>query len=175
VTLRRLRVPTGFAVALTALYIADPGPVSIAAGTPIALAGLLFRASAAGVIRKNRELATEGPYRMTRNPLYFGSFLLTLGFAVMAWRIPAALLLLVPFGAIYAGVIRQEERDLEARFRDRFARFRAEVPAFFPRRLRAGLLKSFSLDQYMANREYNAALGFLAAIATLLAKVFWAI
>ena len=33
-----------------------------------------------GVIRKDSRLATGGPYGWTRNPLYFGSFLLSLGF-----------------------------------------------------------------------------------------------
>lgn len=171
--LGKLRVPAGFAVALTVLYIARPGPVSIALGFPIAFAGLLVRASAAGVIRKNRQLATGGPYRFTRNPLYFGSFLLALGFAVMGATVAGALLLLVPFGIIYGNVMRQEEAGLEALFADRFTRFRKEVPRFFPRRIGAGILDSFSMEQYVANREYNAAIGFLGAVLVLLVKAFW--
>lgn len=170
--LQRLRVPIGFAVALTVLYVSDPGPISIAAGLPVALAGLAFRAAAAGVIRKNRELATGGPYRYTRNPLYFGSFLMALGFAVMGATLVGALLLLVPFAAVYWKVIEREERELEVLFADRFDRFRQSVPLFFPRRIGAGLMESFSADCYMANREYNAAVGFGGAILILIAKAY---
>ncbi len=170
---QRLRVPLGFAVALTVLYISNPGPLSLAAGLPIAVTGLLFRAAAAGVIRKNRELATGGPYRFTRNPLYFGSFLLTLGFAVMGATVVGALLLIVPFTVVYSRVIKREERELESLFSENFARFRNSVPLFFPRRISAGMMESFSVDCYMANREYNAAVGFLGAVLILVAKAYW--
>ena len=45
----------------------------------MALAGLAVRAWAAGVIKKDQELTTSGPYAFTRNPLYLGSLLLGSG------------------------------------------------------------------------------------------------
>ena len=83
--IQRLRVPLGFVVAAAVLYFATPTTISILAGLPIALAGAAFRGMAAGVIRKDSQLATSGPYGWTRNPLYFGSFLLAAGFAVMSF------------------------------------------------------------------------------------------
>jgi hypothetical protein len=32
---------------------------------------------------------------------------------------------------------------------------------------------SFSVDCYMANKEYNASLGFLGAVLILVAKAYW--
>ncbi len=82
--IQRLRVPLGFLVAAAVLYFATPTTTSILIGLPVAIAGAAFRGMAAGVIRKDSQLATAGPYAWTRNPLYFGSSLLAVGFAVMS-------------------------------------------------------------------------------------------
>jgi hypothetical protein len=102
--------------------------------------------------------------------LYFGSFLLAAGFAVMSANLASTLILTLPFYGIYSGVIRREEQDLAARFGNDFDRFRDRVPAFFPHRLGKEMLTGFSVDQFLRNREYNAALGFGAALAIFLYK-----
>ncbi|MDZ7630439.1 MAG: methyltransferase [Gemmatimonadaceae bacterium] len=43
-----------------------------------------MRAWSTGHIVKNQVLTTTGPYAHTRNPLYLGSFLMALGFALAA-------------------------------------------------------------------------------------------
>src|SRR4051794_6680045 len=106
--IQRLRVPAGFAIAAVVLYFATPKGITILAGLPIAIAGAILRGMAAGVIRKDSKLATVGPYGWTRNPLYFGSFLLALGFGVMSANWFAALLLIIPSLLIYPNVIRNE-------------------------------------------------------------------
>ena len=171
-TLARLRVPLGFAVAGLVFYAATPSLTSMIGGLPVALAGLAFRGAAAGIIQKNDVLARQGPYTLTRNPLYFGSFLLALGFSVMSGSPVATALLLIPSAVIYPRVIRDEERYLSELFGQEFEDFRREVPAFFPRRLRLGWAWSFSGQRYLANREYNAALGFIGAGGTLFVK-YW--
>src|SRR5207247_1749025 len=93
--IQRLRVPIGFVIAAIVLYLATPTGITIMAGLPIAIAGALLRGMAAGVIRKDSRLATQGPYAWTRNPLYFGSFLLSLGFGIMSANWITALLLIV--------------------------------------------------------------------------------
>jgi protein-S-isoprenylcysteine O-methyltransferase Ste14 len=168
VNLQRLRVPIGFAVALGAILLARPTGLSIAAGFPIALAGVAFRVLAAGTIHKNSELAVEGPYAWTRNPLYLGSSLLALGFALMSASALAAALLLAPSAIIYPKVIAREEAELEELFPEEFDAYRSTVPAFFPR-FRAARLE-FSFHQYLANREYNTALGFAGAMSVFVIK-----
>jgi|SRR5579862_545842 len=169
--IQKLRVPLGFVLAAGVLYFAQPTEVSILLGLPIAVGGAGFRALAAGVIKKDAAVATMGVYALTRNPLYFGSSLLACGFAVMSWNYIAAILLLLPFIVIYPVVIRREEAHLERLFPDEFRAYRSNVPRFFPR-LRASIPRSFSLDQYLYNREYNTALGLLGALAVLAVK-YW--
>lgn len=171
-TIARLRVPLGFVVAALVLYSATPSLISLIGGLPVALTGLAFRGAAAGVIQKNDVLARQGPYTLTRNPLYLGSFLLAAGFAVMSGSSVAAALLLIPSALIYPRIIRDEERHLGDLFGQEFEDFRRQVPTFFPRRLSLGWARSFSGSRYLANREYNAALGFIGAAGILFVK-YW--
>jgi len=167
--LQKLRVPLGFILAAGVLYLAEPTRTSVLAGLPVALIGGLFRALAAGVIKKDAAIAKSGVYAMTRNPLYFGSSLLACGFAIMSWNEFAAILLLLPFTLIYPAVILREEAHLERLFPQEFRAYRSRVPRFFPR-LSLGFPSSFSFDQYLYNREYNTALGFAGALAVLVFK-----
>ena len=166
--IQRLRVPLGFAVAAAVLYLASPTGLSILLGLPVAFIGAAFRLMAAAVIRKDSSLATTGPYAWTRNPLYFGSFLLAVGFAIMSAHWIAACLLLIPSILLYPSVIRKEEAHLGRLFPDEFRLYRTKVPGFWPR---IGPMKGeFSMKQYLVNREYNTALGFAAALAVFVAK-----
>lgn len=166
--IQRLRIPAGFAIAAVVLYLATPQGITILAGLPVALSGAVLRAMAAGVIRKDSKLATAGPYSWTRNPLYFGSFLLTAGFAIMSANWIAAALLIVPSLVVYPHVIRKEEGHLERLFPEDFRRYRASVPRFMPKFRRFEW--SFSFQQYLANREYNTALGFAAVLAVFIIR-----
>ena len=168
--LARHRVALGWAVALAVLCLAAPTACSLGLGIPLAAIGLAVRGVAAGTIRKGRALAQTGPYGLTRNPLYLGSSLMAVGFGVMSGSAAGAALLIAPSAALYPLIIRNEEAELRARFGPEFDEFRRRVPCFFPRRLRARVLGSFSLRQFMANREYNAAIGFLAATGVLAIK-----
>lgn len=166
---QKLRVPLGFVVAVAVLYFAQPSSISILAGLPFALIGACFRALAAGVIRKDSSLATSGVFGLTRNPLYFGSALLAVGFAIISADEIAAALLSIPFVLIYPRVILREEEHLERLFPDEFRLYKNKVPRFFPR-LTFHPHLSFSFNQYLANREYNTALGFVGALAMFIAK-----
>ncbi len=168
--LARARVPLGFVLAAAVLYLAQPAMPMLAIGLPIAGTGIIFRGSAAGVIRKNTSLAQLGPYRVTRNPLYFGSFLLALGFAIMSGNLVAGVLLVVPSALIYPVVIKSEEAYLRDSFGSEFDEFRRRVPCFLPRRIPSKIFESFSLDCYRANREYNAAIGFVSMMVILWLK-----
>ena len=166
---QKFRVPLGFILAAGVFYFSDPTGKSILLGMPVAIVGAAFRALAAGVIQKDAAVATLGVYSITRNPLYFGSSLLACGFAIMSRNDIAAILLLVPFLLIYPAVILREEAHLERLFPAEFRAYRSRVPRFFPR-LTWDFPMAFSVDQYLYNREYNTALGFVAATAVLALK-----
>jgi protein-S-isoprenylcysteine O-methyltransferase Ste14 len=168
--LTRYRIGIGWGVALAVLYLATPNPRSIAAGLPVALAGLLVRGVAAGTIIKGRELASSVVYAFTRNPLYLGSSLLALGFGLMSGSPAAAVLLVGASALVYPAIIRNEERELLARYGDRFLEFRDRVPCFFPRAMGPGVARAFTFRRFVQNGEYNATLGFLAVTGFLAAK-----
>ena len=114
-----------------------------------------------------------GPYAYTRNPLYFGSIVIALGFALAALRWEIAAVLILMFAVIYVPVIRGEEQFLNAHFPD-YADYCSRVPRLLPR-LQAGSAgsSSFSRELYLKHREYNALLGTLAVIAALVSKKIW--
>ena len=81
---RRIRVPLGFAFAVLYFWLARPSWPSLAFGAVLIIPGLAIRALASGHVRKNEALAMSGPYAYSRNPLYLGSLLIGIGFALAA-------------------------------------------------------------------------------------------
>ena len=170
---RRARVPLGFVLAFLYVWLAHPTWFSIAWGILIALPGLLLRAVASGHVKKNEELTTSGPYAHTRNPLYLGSLIMAVGFAVAARSLWALGLMLIMFFAIYLPVIQGEERYLRNKFSN-FEEYAANVPRLLPRLSPFGHTSgSFSSALYWQHREYNAILGTAAVMAALVAKLYW--
>ncbi len=170
---RRIRVPLGFAFAILYFCLARPTWRFIAFGAIMILPGLLIRALASGHVRKNEALATSGPYAYTRNPLYLGSMLMGIGFAVAARSWWVGIVLVLMFFAIYIPVIRGEENFLRGRFSD-FEEYAKRVPRMLPRLTRSGDASEgggFSIDLYLKHREYNALVGALAMTAALVAKM----
>ena len=170
---RRVRVPLGFAFAVFYFWLARPTWRFIALGAVIAVPGLLTRALASGYVRKNEALATSGPYAYTRNPLYLGSLLIGVGFAIAArsWWIGVALLAM--FFAIYLPVIKNEEAFLREKFPE-FEEYARQVPRMLPRITPARSDDGgagFSLTLYLKHREYKALIGALAMLAALIAKM----
>lgn len=170
---RRIRVPLGFAFAVLYVWWAHPNWQFLALGAVLILPGLAIRALASGHVRKNEALATSGPYAYTRNPLYLGSLLIGIGFAVAArsWWVGAVLVVL--FVAIYMPVIRAEERFLREKFPE-FEDYARRVPRMLPRLTAAGSLDAaggFSIQLYMKHREWNALLGSVLLIGALIIKM----
>jgi protein-S-isoprenylcysteine O-methyltransferase Ste14 len=177
-TARRIRVPLGFLFAVFYFWLARPCGRFLAFGAILIVPGLLIRALASGHVRKNEALATSGPYAYTRNPLYLGSLLIGVGFAVAARSWWVGVVLVVMFFAIYLPVIRGEEAYLREKFPE-FEEYARRVPRMFPRifpTIAQGSRErqtadGFSLDLYLKHREYNALLGTLAMVAALITKI----
>lgn len=170
---RRIRVPLGFVLAVLYIGLARPTWKSIIVGVLVAVSGILLRALASGHVKKNEELTTSGPYAYTRNPLYLGSLIMAIGFAIAARSLWILILMLVMFFAIYLPVIRSEETFLRQRFAN-FDDYARNVPRLFPRLTPFGNASgAFSSALYMQHREYNAILGTAAVMAALVAKLWW--
>jgi protein-S-isoprenylcysteine O-methyltransferase Ste14 len=126
--------PIGFAGAVV------PRPARVAIGSALVMfaawpmARALWRFRLAGTHaepwKPSTALVTRGIYKRTRNPMYqaFGLFILGVAFAFASdW-----MFLLLPFGAliIHFGVVRREERYLEAKFGDDYRHLKANVPRY---------------------------------------------
>lgn len=99
------------------------------------LAGLAIRMWCICYIgsRKSKELITEGPYSLCRNPLYIGTSLLAIGVGfsfenlLMILFVP---LIIIPIHILTA---KKEEAHLEGLFGDTYCSYKAKVPAFWPK------------------------------------------
>jgi len=155
----RWRVPLGFACAAATFWLAAPTRASWQAGLLVAMAGEALRLWASGHIDKGREITRSGPYRFTRHPLYVGSAILGVGFAVAAWSVPVAVLAAVYLAATLTIAIRAEEATLDARFDGAYTAYREGRAAAVDR--------PFRWVRVVANREYRAAAGLALAFAFL--------
>jgi len=171
----RWRVRLGYPLAVLVLFFARPTPISILAGALIGVIGLWLRARAAGYLHKQEVLTVTGPYAFTRNPLYLGSAILTLGAGIAAYSWISASILCVYFALVYSIVMRREESELHARHGAAFEEYARAVPLFIPRLTAVNLVgasaSSFSFTQYKKNHEWQAAVGYLLLLAVLF--VIW--
>lgn len=79
-------------------------------------------------------LAVRGPYEIIRHPIYFGNFLVGLGFTFSLTRNFIHILLFVAFFIVFYGsIIFAEERFLENRFQEEWVRYKEKVPLIIPR------------------------------------------
>jgi len=171
---KKLRLPLGFVLGIAYLIWARPSNLTLAVGGIIAFVGVMVRAWASGHISKNRKLAVTGPYAHTRNPLYFGSFLIGAGFAIAAhW---ALLLLVIAFWAlVYAPTMEREKANIRERFPDAYDAYSANVPAFVPRvtpwRNEDSDEGAFDLGLYMKHGEWKAGITYVLVMAWLAFRV----
>lgn len=171
---KKLRLPLGFVLGIAYLIWARPSTLTLAVGGAVAFVGVLVRAWASGHISKNRKLAVTGPYAHTRNPLYFGSFLIGAGFAIAAhWTL---LLLVIAFWAlVYAPTMEREKANIRERFPDAYDAYSANVPAFVPRvtpwRGEGPDEGAFDLGLYMKHGEWKAGITYLLVMAWLAFRV----
>jgi len=167
----RGRVPLGFGLGIAYLVFSQPSGRLLVLGGAVALLGLALRAFAAGCLDKNSTLAIGGPYAYTRNPLYLGSFIIGLGFSIAcsSWILGGVFVAL--FLVVYPLVMRREEDFLRQKFGEAYARYAAQVPLFFPALHALPAPESaFRWERYRKNREYEAALGYVAAMVFLFLK-----
>ena len=169
----RWRVSLGLALALAYLVFSQPTWHLLLVGGGIALLGLIVRGWSAGYLDKNQNLATGGPYRYTRNPLYMGSALTGIGLATAGSSAIMMLAFAGLFLIVYGPVMLREEQFLRKKFGAVYDAYAASVPRFVPgRQVGPASGASFDWARYRKNREYEAALGFAAALVFLLLKMW---
>ncbi len=168
---QRFRVLCGFLLLLAFAGLSQPSRRSMLIGLPVCALGLLLRASAAGHLAKDRELATTGPYAYIRNPLYAGTLIVAVGVVIASRNLWLAVIFALAFILIYLPAIELEEQHLDDVFPN-YRDYRRRIHRFVPIARWDGDRRRFSWARYRRNQEYKALIGFLAAIAWLLWK-YW--
>ena len=104
--------------------------------TGIALAsfGAAGRAWATSYISglKRKQLVRSGPYSICRNPLYFFSMILGVGFGFCTETLTMPLLIAFTLAILYHFQIKREEAQLTVLFGYEYDSYVATVPRFFP-------------------------------------------
>jgi hypothetical protein len=129
------------------IFTEPAGESRIYAGFAMAFVGQAWRIYAAGVIYKNKQLATTGAYSLVRHPLYLGNFLILIGFTLACANWIVVIIVLAFFWFYYPAAIKYEDSKLEGIFGEQWTSWSANTPAMFPTRL---------AWKANANAEWNA-------------------
>jgi protein-S-isoprenylcysteine O-methyltransferase Ste14 len=108
------------------------GPLFIFGGVLVFL-GIAVRLWASGHIKKNKALATDGPYAYVRHPTYVGNLTLGFGFALASglwWGLPLFIVILFAF---YPHAIHKEDENLHRMFEEDWEQWRKSTRALIPR------------------------------------------
>ncbi len=147
------------------------GAMAVLLGGLLSSLGIAVRFWAGGHVRKDKELATTGPYAYVRNPLYVGNVSIALGFCFLSGYVWPFLVFAVLYVWLYLPTLRKEERTLEKLFGDEFRRYRSAVRAMLPRwtpyRRSAA---AWSRAQWIGNGEHIVNAGLVTALIILLLR-----
>jgi len=120
-------------VLLTFATRAVLGVVLMAAGGALGLAAVrAFRRAGTHVEpwKPSSALVTDDIFRRLRNPMYVGAMLLLAGFAVLVASDWTLVMTIVFALIVHFGVVKREERYLEAKFGNAYRAYRARVPRY---------------------------------------------
>jgi protein-S-isoprenylcysteine O-methyltransferase Ste14 len=78
-------------------------------------------------MQRPSNLVLAGPYRFSRNPLYFGVLLAGLGLVIVLSSVVTAILTILVYIIFRNGFIKKEEMILEEEFGDEYRDFKKRV------------------------------------------------
>ncbi len=81
---------------------------------------------------KTENLVVSGPYKNTRNPMLFGTFLIYLAFALYLNSITSVVFVSVIFVFMLTVVVKMEEKRLLKDFGNQYEEYRKKVSKFIP-------------------------------------------
>ncbi len=165
----KYRSTIGIIGLIVVLYFSEPTILSIPIGFFIMLIGVSFRGWSSGYINKDNELATQGPYSLTRYPLYFGNFILGTGIAFAAHNIYAYIICFVFYFLFFPFLIIVENRRLKGKFGKEYETWSKNLNTFFPK-IKRIKDSQFNISFYMKNREYKVFYFSLLIIAFFVIK-----
>jgi protein-S-isoprenylcysteine O-methyltransferase Ste14 len=108
--------------------VRDVGYVLLMVGMGIRMWSVLYIGQ-----RKSRELITDGPYSLCRNPLYVGTLFIGLGAAFCFQSLPMGVVLLGAIVPYHLKTVLDEEKHLREIFGESFDEYCRRTPRFLPR------------------------------------------
>jgi protein-S-isoprenylcysteine O-methyltransferase Ste14 len=81
---------------------------------------------------KTKNLVISGPYKNTRNPMLFGTFLIYIAYAIFLNTITAIVVVILIFILMLTIVVKMEEKRLLKDFGKQYKDYKGRVPIFFP-------------------------------------------
>lgn len=165
----RYRSTVGIACLVVVLWLATPTAISILVGFFLIIIGMFFRGWSSGYINKDRELATEGPYALTRNPLYFGNLVLGSGIAVSGNNLYTYSIFIGYYLFFFSFLILLERKRLKKRFGCQYDEWAKRANLFFPK-IKKLNKTGFNISFYMKNREYRVLYFSLLVVVVLIVK-----
>ena len=169
--LSRWRVDVAW-IGVIMIVFAQPTTGSIAAFLPLVAVGLLLRLWARGHLERGVPITQTGPYAYVRHPLYVGSFLLGLAFALMSRSLPLVGIYLTCFLVMYLPKALREEAYLRALAGPAYDRYAARTGAVLPRVRRADPAsaapsRTFEWRRVRRHREWRTWVGVLVLLAVV--------
>lgn len=171
----KLRFAVLYPAGAAGLWILRPDETSLQYGSIVIAVGLLLRSWANGYAIKMDKLTTSGPYGYLRHPLYAGTVLMLVGFAVLLNSHWWGVLFVFIFMVVYVDTMRKEERMLEDKFGDAYRDYRLKVPPLWPRvgAYKAGEKWPFAWERYWRSQEYKLILWAIILILFIFALEEW--
>ena len=135
-------------------------------GSLVAMSGIFLRMAARGHkmqhSQNGNKLVISGPYRLVRNPMYLGSFLMGLGFVLIIWPWWGGVVFTGIFYLRFKRQIDKEEAYLSRKFGKMYLDYSRKIPPIFPaikNLRRINFKETFPFKELWSNSEK---LGILA-------------
>jgi protein-S-isoprenylcysteine O-methyltransferase Ste14 len=175
-------------IALVLIYLSEPSfpytrsgifylPYFIA-GLTLIISGVSLRIWATGHLEKNKNLTTSGPYAYIKNPMYAGSFIILLGFNMLAINPYIHFIILVELAAflfVYIPTKRKiESTRLLEKFGAAYADYDKTVPDYIPKTLsayRPTTSKVWTWRVFWENQEIQVTLAVILGVSAVLIKL----
>ncbi len=113
-------------------WLGDTNLTLLYAGATVAAVGELIRMWASGHVKKNKELATDGPYAYVRHPLYVGNILILVGYSVASNMWWSFVLMAFLLWFYYPPAISYEDNKLKKIFGEQWTEWSQDIHALIP-------------------------------------------
>ena len=113
-------------------WLGDTEQNLLVAGAVVASVGEIIRLWASGHVKKNKQLATDGPYAYVRHPLYVGNILIVVGFSIASSLWWSYILMVALLLFYYPPTISYEDNKLKNIFGDEWVQWSQNIHALIP-------------------------------------------